>query len=73
MIEAARGVLSGFNREMAVQKVREFRHRAKECRELSAKAGNTDLKTHYEEMDRIYVASHSEYHAQERLLSRPSL
>lgn len=40
--------------EGKVQKVREFRQRAKECREFAAKASNADLKKHYEELATVW-------------------
>jgi len=33
-----------------VQKVKEFRKRARECRESAARAPNAELKRHYEEL-----------------------
>ena len=37
-----------------MQKVRDFRQRAKECRDLAARATSADLKTHYENMAHIW-------------------
>lgn len=37
-----------------MQKVREFRQRAKECRDLGARAVGDDLKKHYENMANIW-------------------
>ena len=37
-----------------MQKVREFRKRAKECRESAASATNADLKRHYEELATVW-------------------
>ncbi len=36
-----------------MKKVREYRQRAKECRELSAGA-NVELRAHYDEMARVW-------------------
>jgi hypothetical protein len=36
--------------EGKVQKVREFRKRARECRASAARAPNAELKTHYDEL-----------------------
>ena len=48
-----RALCVGVYSEIAVQKVREFRERANECRELAARSSG-DLKAHYEEMARIW-------------------
>jgi Skp family chaperone for outer membrane proteins len=40
--------------EGKVQKVREFRRRAKECRESAAKATNAELKQHYEDIAAVW-------------------
>jgi hypothetical protein len=37
-----------------MKKVREFRRRAGECRKLSAKASMPDLKTHFDDMARVW-------------------
>lgn len=41
-------------REKKVQKVREFRRRAKECRESAAKARTSELKQHYETLASVW-------------------
>ncbi|MFL5238160.1 MAG: hypothetical protein ACJ8EL_11255 [Rhizomicrobium sp.] len=37
-----------------MEKVRQLRRRAKECRDQAAKAPNSDLKSHYEELANVW-------------------
>jgi hypothetical protein len=37
-----------------MKKVREFRWRAKECRQLGARASTSELRAHYEEMAEVW-------------------